>query len=53
MSRKCANASVGYTCCQFMGSAHSALSSIEALNDTIEDISAGHFWAAELFLGSM
>ena len=36
-----------------MGRAHSALSSIDVLNDTIEDVSADYFGAAELFLESM
>jgi hypothetical protein len=53
MSRKRANASVGYNCCQFVSRAYTALNSMEALNDTIRDVSVDHFWAAELFLESM
>jgi hypothetical protein len=49
MSRKRANAFVGYNCCQFVSRAYTALNRMEALNDTIRDVSVDHFWAAELF----
>ena len=45
--RKHANAPVGYRCCQSVSRAHSALSSMEVLDDAIKDVLVGYFWAAE------